>query len=315
MGVVHPDDGAGIELTPTCWGMRVDTIEPKPGQPHLSEGATITKIGDANLLGLPDPDAVFDAFGGAIGNGVPIEVEPVTYETISLPSEASKWPASFTSDLSMLADKFSIEYNISRLGLEIRGPQVGMEPAKKEMGELLDFYQKGKSAGQQQQAPRQAHIDHSVLQDAARRAAERQRREAEEYAAWHYAMQQMAQQHFQQQLMLQQAAQQMAMQQQAQHQQMFQHAAAQGYMPAQAPMMQQPAYTPWISYYDAQGNLYYYNEQTGESAWSLPPGMTCRDGNPSHTGQRQWAQQQQLPQQTWYGQQQWAPQAWGQQGW
>lgn len=130
--------------------------------------------------------------------------------------------------------------------------------------------------------------------------------------AWHMAMQQMAQQHYQQQLYLQQAAQQMAAQQAAQHQQMFQQAAAQGYV--QAPMPMQPMHTPWVSYYDASGQLYYYNEQTGESAWALPPGMTCRDGNPSHTGQ-QMAQQQYAQQQyAQYAQQQFAQQQYGQYG-
>ncbi|CAE7615498.1 Upf1, partial [Symbiodinium natans] len=35
---------AGIELMPTCWGMRLDKVEDKPGQPHLEAGSTITAI-------------------------------------------------------------------------------------------------------------------------------------------------------------------------------------------------------------------------------------------------------------------------------
>jgi hypothetical protein len=53
---VDPDLGAGVELTPTCWGMHVDLVEEKPGQPHLTAGCTITAIDGHNLLGLANED-------------------------------------------------------------------------------------------------------------------------------------------------------------------------------------------------------------------------------------------------------------------
>ena len=56
--LVDPDLGAGVELTPTCWGMHVDLVEEKPGQPHLTAGCTITAIDGKNLLGLADEDRI-----------------------------------------------------------------------------------------------------------------------------------------------------------------------------------------------------------------------------------------------------------------
>ena len=53
---MDPDLGAGVELTPTCWGMHVDLVEEKPGQPHLTAGCTITAIDGHNLLGLANED-------------------------------------------------------------------------------------------------------------------------------------------------------------------------------------------------------------------------------------------------------------------
>lgn len=52
--MVDAELGAGVELTATCWGMHVDLVEEKPGQPHLVAGSTITAIGGHNLLGLAD---------------------------------------------------------------------------------------------------------------------------------------------------------------------------------------------------------------------------------------------------------------------
>ena len=113
---MHAEHGAGVELTATCWGMRVDSIEPEPGQPHLSQGSIITAIGGVNLLGLPSEDDVADSFGSNFKDGALIDVDPVTYEKIPLPPEASSWPLSFSEDLNMLADKFAIEHNISKMG-------------------------------------------------------------------------------------------------------------------------------------------------------------------------------------------------------
>ena len=74
--------------------------------------------------------------------------------------------------------------------------------------------------------------------------------------------------------------------------------------------------SPWVMYYNQQGQPYYYNEQTGEQVWQLPPGAICsRQGNaPGYNMYQQnqmWGGQmgmgqmgQQMPygyQQTWYG--------------
>lgn len=331
---VHPEHGAGLDLTPTCWGMRVDAIEPEHGQEHLSQGATIISIGGVTLLGLPDEDAVCDAFAEKFADGVRIEVDPVSFETISLPVEATtSFPVSFSEDLRLCSDKFAIEHNITRMGLEIWGPSVALEPAKAEVKQLLDFYLQGQSAEQQSQQ----RINQDLMLLAQQRFAERQQREAEEYMAWQMqvqmwqeqqlaymrqqaewqaslqmAAQQMmggqqyvaqpqitpqnqaqqyaaqgayaAQQQLQQQQALQQqqyAAQQQAMQQQAAMQQQQQQYAAQ-----QMYRQQQQAQPPseWITCYSPQGEPYYYNERTGASAWSLPPGVQPRDGAAAGAG-------------------------------
>lgn len=62
-----------LEITPTAntQGMRVDLVDKKPGQPHITAGVTITSIGGVNLLGLLDEDlgslgAHVLAFGGRV---------------------------------------------------------------------------------------------------------------------------------------------------------------------------------------------------------------------------------------------------------
>ena len=77
----------------------------------------------------------------------------------------------------------------------------------------------------------------------------------------------------------------------------------------QSPQMMQPMgmpmQSPWVMYYNQHGQPYYYNEQTGEQVWQLPPGATCsRQGGtyPMNMGQNMgWGQQ--MPygyQQSWY---------------
>eukprot|EP00929_Paragymnodinium_shiwhaense_P075401 TRINITY_DN3854_c0_g1_i1.p1 TRINITY_DN3854_c0_g1~~TRINITY_DN3854_c0_g1_i1.p1 ORF type:complete len:1545 (+),score=454.06 TRINITY_DN3854_c0_g1_i1:54-4637(+) len=322
---VHPDKGAGVELTPTCWGMRVDEVEAEPGQPHLQPGSTITKIGGVNLLGLPSEDAVADAFGEGFGDNALIDVDPVSFKTLDLPPETKNWPPSFMEDLKMCSDKFSIEYNISRMGLEISGPSVAMDPAQEELKQLLEFYSKGQAAGQQKKA---AEIDAAALQRAAQAAAERQRREAEEYAQWQQAYQQWMQQQAmvqhqmavaayhqqQQQQMAMMQQQQMAAMRQPQQQMYAQQHAQQPYQ--QQSMYAQPAAPPpveWVSYMTPQGQVYYYNERTGEQAWQLPPGARCRDGTQPQMGyQQQWGGGGCWPQQQWGGG---GGGGWGQQSW
>jgi len=294
---VDADIGAGLELTPTCWGMHVDLVEDKPGQPDLTAGCTITVIDGANLLGLDNEDAVADTFGEHFKDGVSIEVDPVSFETIELPPEASTWPLSFTEDLGKMADKFAMDWKISKLGLEFAGPSVAIEPVKAELKELLNFYLAGQSAEQKKR-----EVDKKAMQLAIQKNEERQRREAEEWAAWQNYLQQMQQtytayalaaqqqamqeQMAYQQAMYQQQQMQMAAAQQQQQQQMFQpqmyppqpmHGGPMGqsmYQPPMQPQMQ----TPWVSYQNQQGGVYYYNEQTGETAWQLPPGVLCRTG-------------------------------------
>ena len=76
--------------------------------------------------------------------------------------------------------------------------------------------------------------------------------------------------------------------------------------------------SPWIMYYNQHGQPYYYNEQTGEQCWQLPPGATCSrqggtypmqgvQGGFNNMGQMWQGQQQmqQMPygyqqQQSWY---------------
>jgi len=311
--VVDPNAGAGVELTATCWGMHVDEVEDEPGQPHLQAGCTITAIDGTSLLGLEDEDAVVATFGEKFKNGAIIEVDPATFDTLELPPDATHWPVSFQEDLDMLASKFALDCSISKLGLELAGPSVAMEPAKLELRQLLDFYVNGQSAEQQ----KQRKVDQEAIQMAIRQNQERLRREAEEYAAWQAYVQQMqdtytayaiaAHQAMQQQMM-QVAMQQQAMQQHAmamQHQQQTmampqavpQHTMQQGWQQPCAPYAQQPQSmyganaqamfqmpAEWVLYYDQQGQPYYYNERTGDSAWSLAPGTNFRQGGHAACG-------------------------------
>jgi len=307
---VDSDKGAGVELTPTCWGMRVDSVEEEPGQPHLSKGSTITSIGGNNLLGLDNEDAVADAFGASFKDGVEIEVDPVKFVTLDLPPDAKTWPASFMEDLGTLAGKFALDYNITRMGLELRGPSVAMEPAKLEMQQMLDFYTGGSSADQKQQKKAACHVDPELLKIAMRRMHERHKREAEEYAAWQAACAQLQYNQFvvQQQVMAQQmAAQQMAAQQAMLYQQpQFQQPAAPRTQGPRPP----PVHSDWVQCYDAQGQPYFYNERTQETAWELPPGVTARQQGPAQVPQQQMYPQQMYQQQAWGQQQQYG---WGQQ--
>merc|ERR1719253_882094 len=95
------------------------------------------------------------------------------------------------------------------MGLELRGASIAMKPAQEEMNLLLDFYKQGQKAEQPQH---QNHLDSAALQLAAQWEAERQRQEAEENAAWIYAVQQMQQQYMAQQVALQQYWQQVHLQ-------------------------------------------------------------------------------------------------------
>jgi len=307
---VHKEHGAGIELTATCWGMRVDEVEAEPGQPHLSAGCTITAIDGVNLLGLPDEDAVSETFGSKFKDGVLIDVDPVVYETIPLPPDAGTWALSFSEDLDMLAGKFAVEHSISRMGLEIRGPSAAMEPCKAELGQLLDFYKGGQSAAKQ----KQLEIDQEAMKLAQQRVLERQRREAEEIAAWQQYVwslweqqwawyqqqaaayqQPMAQAYAQPQVYQQPAPQpvyQQPPQQQWQQQWGQPQQQQQQWQPQQQMAPPPPVHNPWVQCWDQQGQPYYYNEQTSQTAWQLPPGVVARNAAPAPMQQVGYGQMQ-----------------------
>merc|ERR1719343_1030249 len=118
----------------------------------------------------------------------------------------------------------------------------------------------------------------------------------------------------------QMAAQQMAAQQAMMYQQpQFQQpapmpVAAPAPMPPQGPRPP-PVHTDWVQCYDAQGQLYFYNERTQESAWELPPGVTARQQGPAQGPQQQMYPQQMYQQQAWGQQQMYPQQMYQQQAW
>merc|ERR1712019_144728 len=83
----------------------------------------------------------------------------------------------------------------------------------------------------------------------------------------------------------------------------------------------QPQQAPeWVSAYTPQGQLYFWNERTGEQVWQLAPGVPWRDGTQQGYAQQGYGygmpQQQQYAQQPQYGQQygqQFGQQQYGQQ--
>merc|ERR1740121_2281419 len=86
-------------------------------------------------------------------------------------------------------------------------------------------------------------------------------------------------------------------------------------MPSQGPRPP-PVHSDWVQCFDAQGQLYFYNERTQESAWELPPGVTARQQGPAQVPQQQMYPQHMYPQQQMWQQQQqqaWQPQQ--QYGW
>ncbi|CAE8615018.1 unnamed protein product, partial [Polarella glacialis] len=60
--------GAGMVLQPTKWGMVIEEIEAKPGQPLLSVGDTILEVDRHSLVGL-DEDTCEDTFGMCFRHG------------------------------------------------------------------------------------------------------------------------------------------------------------------------------------------------------------------------------------------------------
>ncbi|CAE7830021.1 AKHSDH1 [Symbiodinium sp. CCMP2592] len=61
--------GCGMTLQTTKWGMVVEEVEAKPGQPLLKVGDCIVEIDKLSLMGLPE-DVCEDTFGTAFRHGV-----------------------------------------------------------------------------------------------------------------------------------------------------------------------------------------------------------------------------------------------------
>merc|ERR1712185_698805 len=109
-----------------------------------------------------------------------------------------------------------------------------------------------------------------------------------------------------------QVYQQPAVQQQQyqQQQQMWQQQAQMQQQQWQQPQQQQwqpppppgpaPMHNAWVQYFNQQGAPYYYNEQTGETVWQLPPGVCARNAAPMQQGYGQMGQGGGYPGQSWY---------------
>mmetsp|Transcript_91163 Transcript_91163/g.190644 ORF Transcript_91163/g.190644 Transcript_91163/m.190644 type:complete len:723 (-) Transcript_91163:196-2364(-) len=72
---VHPEHGAGLRLQAEKGGMRIEEIEPEPGQPGLQKMDLIIKINEVSLRGTPD--RVEGIFGTHFGDGVVLSVRRV----------------------------------------------------------------------------------------------------------------------------------------------------------------------------------------------------------------------------------------------
>eukprot|EP00434_Breviolum_minutum_P007242 symbB.v1.2.006392.t1/scaffold358.1/size381540/15 len=60
--------GCGMILQPTKWGMVVEEVDEKPGQPLLQVGDCIQEVDKLSLIGLP-PDVCEDTFGASFRHG------------------------------------------------------------------------------------------------------------------------------------------------------------------------------------------------------------------------------------------------------
>lgn len=69
---VHNEHGAGLELEPERGGMRIQNVEPLPGQPGLQAQDLITKINEVSLRGTPE--TVEGIFGRQFRDGVEIAI-------------------------------------------------------------------------------------------------------------------------------------------------------------------------------------------------------------------------------------------------
>lgn len=89
-----------------------------------------------------------------------------------------------------------------------------------------------------------------------------------------------------------QAGQQAEQQQRQSHSQ--QQRQQQGQQQPYEPQQQQPADDTWVVYSTLEGQLYYHNERTNETSWSLPPGAQCRQPGgapPPKSAADAWAEQ------------------------
>lgn len=137
---VDPERGAGLELAPTWWGMRVDEVDEEPGQPGLAGGDTITSIDGKRLDGLGDEAETNNVFASAFRDGAIITVASKQIHGARLPTEAQAWPATFRNDLMLLGEKCEITVSIFADGVEFIGPAAAMGLAKEEMQKILNYY-------------------------------------------------------------------------------------------------------------------------------------------------------------------------------
>jgi len=138
--VKDPALGAGLEMTPTRWGMRVDKVAPSPGQPHLVPGDTIVAVGGVTLEGHPAAADVKASFGRGFANGALITVFSCITDTVALPASSVNWPPSFNHDLQMFSNNFSIGVRSTDNGIELRGPQTALTAANAELDKIIAFY-------------------------------------------------------------------------------------------------------------------------------------------------------------------------------
>eukprot|EP00811_Abedinium_folium_P007050 NODE_16503_length_991_cov_3.115741.p1 GENE.NODE_16503_length_991_cov_3.115741~~NODE_16503_length_991_cov_3.115741.p1 ORF type:complete len:253 (+),score=84.16 NODE_16503_length_991_cov_3.115741:85-759(+) len=140
---VSQQHGGGIDLTPTRWGMRVDSVGPTPGQPHLKQGDTIVSIGGVSLENLPNAQATGDAFGRGFADGAAIVTLQRVDDAIQLPPQHTNWGDTFPRDIETLGSRFGIMCRLQSGQVEMRGPANGIAEAMIEIKKMIAFYSKG----------------------------------------------------------------------------------------------------------------------------------------------------------------------------
>ncbi|CAE7690318.1 Upf1, partial [Symbiodinium sp. CCMP2456] len=136
---VDPNLGAGLDLVPMRWGMRVETVEKQPGQVGLSPGDIITAV-DGMMLGFADEDAVQEVFAALFRDGAELTISLRRVQTVLLPPEANTWPSSFEEDIYIMSEEFGIEATLLGASIAIVGPSLVITEAKEELQHIFTFY-------------------------------------------------------------------------------------------------------------------------------------------------------------------------------